>query len=160
MKKLSGLLLIFTGFVAGVTFISSCGGGGSNPSSANAADPPALWPKQLTSSSDDKLYSISKSIDGGYYICGETNKYVNAYSSAHILKLDQNLDISWEHGTGAILAYDICPSIVSSADGSHVYTTLRKNRDLSPSTSPTISKMLDWPNSSPGAREDDLECRF
>lgn len=61
-----------------------------------------IWQKNFGGQDWDFAYSIQKTYDGAYIICGETYSYGNGNNDAFLLKIDDNGDSLWMYTYGGL----------------------------------------------------------
>ena len=96
-----------------------------------------LWQKLLGGSSDDYLYDVKETTDGGFILAGYTNSNDGDVSGNHgsadfwIVKLDQNGIIVWQKTFGGT-SVDIAKSLALTSDGGYIITgyTYSNNGDV------------------------------
>lgn len=75
-----------------------------------------LWTKTYGGSMYNCIYSISKTADGNYLLCGATNRIGNGTYDAYLLKIDTMGNMLWEKGYGGA-GLDYCYSCTVTASG-------------------------------------------
>jgi hypothetical protein len=71
-----------------------------------------LWSKAIGGSGNDVFYSIKRTSDNGFIICGQTKSYGNTAGDAWLVKMDVSGNVEWskKYGDGNIngeVSYDV-----------------------------------------------------
>jgi len=107
------------------------------PALANTAasvDPQIMWQTCLGGNCDDRAYSITGTMDGGYAIAGLTNSKNGDVSGCHfyydfwVVKLNSVGELEWQKCLGGMFV-DEAYSIIQTADGGYVVAGVTASTD-------------------------------
>jgi hypothetical protein len=80
-----------------------------------------IWQKNFGGQDWDFAYSISKTFDGGYLICGETYSFGNGNNDGFLLKINDNGDSLWMNMYGGT-QNDVAYKVIELSDQSIAFT--------------------------------------
>lgn len=78
-----------------------------------------MWTKNYGSDGNERIKSISRTLDKGYIICGTTAPRGSTISDIYLVKLDGNCDTMWTKTYGGT-HYDVGNSVLQTADGNYI----------------------------------------
>ena len=78
-----------------------------------------LWQKSYGGNDFESVYSIQKTLDGGYIVAGDTTSFGAGHYSFWVIKIDKNGEIIWQNSYGGD-QNDEPRSIVVTKDNSYV----------------------------------------
>jgi len=87
-----------------------------------------VWDNTFAKRTDDEIFSIIQTKDGGYTVCGYTGAKDWGEVDSWIIKLDKTLNIEWDKTFGGI-GWDETNSILQEEDGSFIVFGFVQSKD-------------------------------
>ncbi len=78
-----------------------------------------IWEKTLGGNKDDFAYSLHRTTDTGFIVCGQTESNVSDSVDAYLIKVDINGNKEWEKTLGGC-GYDRGDSVQPATDGGYI----------------------------------------
>ena len=78
-----------------------------------------VWDNTFAKRTDDEIFSIIQTNDGGYAVCGYTGAKDWGEVDSWVIKLDENVNIAWDKIFGGI-GWDETNTILQTEDGGYV----------------------------------------
>jgi len=87
-----------------------------------------VWDNTFAKRTDDEIFSIIQTQDGGYAVCGYTGDKEWGEVDSWIIKLDETLNIEWDKIFGGI-GWDEANSMLQAEDGSFIVFGFVQSKD-------------------------------
>lgn len=87
-----------------------------------------VWDNTFVKRTDDEIFSIIQTQDGGYAVCGYTGDKEWGEVDSWIIKLDQTLNIEWDKIFGGI-GWDEANALLQLEDGSFILFGFVQSKD-------------------------------